>query len=999
MVEEHRASILPIVKVDPDKFLELIVHYGCVNIFKMLYPIITFSKNLEDNGISFAKNKSLLNGAGEIEIMLLDTNLINSDAELLLILPSLLESIAESNATDFFEKLKTKYPRLPEMIRSRKLTIEAGAIAARQNHGEILDLLLQNGVDIDIIEKFYGNALYSAIAHGAIKCVEILLKHGAKLATDAYNQIWDPMMVAVQVNNLDLVNYFLEENVTGLQRSKETFAINEVKANLNAFHFAIQMGRKEIAKFFIERNPSFKNVENGNEGSFLQSSAKKRYLEMCQWLVDEEVVDVNTLRPSGEPTDWSSDENFYMDHFLILQKKDINMTDERGKTALHCAAEHGYLDRVQELIQSGANIRAVDENGWNAFHFACKSESKHQEKVIRLLHNTDSQLSKEKTKSGQTGLHIYLKFRYFSTKKARFLVEEIGVDVRAEDNKGRTVLRIAHCRGKKVDFLMTKEINLEVKNQRGRTCLHLAAKSGDIDALQTWIDLGGDLNVVDNEGLTALHFAAKGGHLQFVKMLLACQAEEARNPDVGEGSVGSALKENVRVNICDNLGRTPMHLAAQSENFDLVKLLLENGADLTLTDMERKNAIHYAINNEGILRFINEKNGSLLKQSLKDGSTSLHLALESYNVEDDGIIRWILEQGDIDLNAKNDFGDTPLLLACKKMFWRVAELLLTSNVEVNVSNKKGKTAMHYAAKKGNVFLVKLMHGKGADFTLTDNKGLNTLHSATGNFEVFLFLHEKNNTLLIQRLKNGDSTLHLAIRSYHCMKIINWLVKQCQIDLNSTNSEGETPLLLACKRGEWIIAQKVLAKRVDVNAKDKKGRTALHYTMNFTEDDGLEDLHAFDLVQELCKRGADLASTDNDGMNAFHHAMRNFRMALFIHELNGDLVNQRVNNGDTTLHLAIKVEKFNPFLIVHWLVEQGGVDLNARNALNETPLILACKKSHWFGAWDIIEILLSKNVDVNIRDNKGKTARDYLDDQTRLKRFDEIVASNVDEVGE
>ncbi|XP_065336836.1 putative ankyrin repeat protein RF_0381 [Cloeon dipterum] len=501
---------------------------------------------------------------------------------------------------------------------------------------------------------------------------------------------------------------------------------------------------------------------------------------MCQWLVDEAVVDVNILRPSGEPTDWSMDNNFDMDHFLILQKSDINMADERGKTALHCAAEHGYLERVEELIQSGANIRAVDENGWNAFHFACKSESEHHEKVIRLLHSTDSQLAKDKTKSGQTGLHILLQVSNFSVEKARFLVEDIGVDVRAEDNKGRTVLRIAHCKGRKVDYLMRKDINLEVKNKRGLTCLHLAALMGDLEALQTWIDLGGDLNVVDNERLTALHIAAKRGHLQFVKMLLAYQAEVARNPDIGEGSVGSALKEDVRVNTCDNRGRTPLHLAAESGNVDLVKLLIENDADLTLTNIQGKNALHFAIKDEKVLRLMNEKNGSLVKQRLKDGNTSLHLALESNNVGDDGIIRWILEQGNIDLNAKNDFGDTPLILACKRMKWSVSEMLLTRNVEVNVSNKKGKTAMHYAAKKGNLSLVKLMQGKGADFTLTDNKGLNTLHRAMVNFEIFLFLH------------------YLAIRSCCCIELINWLVEQCQVDLNLANSEGETPLLLACK---------------------------------------------------------------------------------------------------------------------------------------------------------------------------------------------------------
>ncbi|CAB3379972.1 Hypothetical predicted protein [Cloeon dipterum] len=502
-IEEHRASILPVVKLNPDRFMELIARNGCTSIFKMIDPIITFSENQEGNCISFSKDKALLvealDGEEEIAMKLLDKDLINCDDELLILLPYLLKSVARSNATRFFEKLKTKYPRLPEMIRSRRLIIDAGVKAARMNCVEILILLLQNGVDIDIVDKNEGNALYCAISRGAM--------------------------------------------------------------------------------------------------------------------------------------------------------------------------------------------------------------------------STDSQLAKVKTKSGQTGLHILLQYSYFSVEKVRFLVEEIGVDARAEDNNGCTALHFALSKGLGcVNYLMRKDINLDVKNKRGQTCLHVAAVMGDLEVLQTWIDLGGDLDVVDGEGSTALIYSAYEGHLQFVKKLLACATEKAKNPDVGKGFVESSLRDNQKVNRSDNRGRTALHLAAESGNVDLVKLLLEIDADLTLTDIEGKNAIHYAINSERMLRFIHEKNGSLVKQRLRDGNTILHLALDfHYYVEEvgDKIVRWIVEHiDDTVLNAKNASGDTPLLLACKFGFWRVAEMLLTRNVEVNVSNMKGKTAMHYAVERRNLFLVKLMHENG-----------------------------------------------------------------------------------------------------------------------------------------------------------------------------------------------------------------------------------------------------------------------------------------------
>ncbi|CAB3384229.1 Hypothetical predicted protein [Cloeon dipterum] len=841
-IEEHRASILPVMKLDPDRFIQLIARYGWVNIFKMVFPRIAFHVNQEGNFISVTKDKTLLvkaiDGAVEIAIMLLDTDLINSDEELLIILPYLLKSVAESNATLFFEKLKEKHPRLPEMMRSRRFLIDAGVMAARKNCGEILDMLLHNGVDVDCFNIIHGNALNCAIKNRAMKCVEVLLRHGAKLAIESSGDNWDPLMLAILENNLELVKFFLEENISGPQRNKDSFETNELKA----FQFSIQRGKKEIAKLLLEKSPSLKN---SYEGCPLQYSAKHGYFSMCQWLVDEAGFDVNTLRPSGEPKDWSLHDNICMDYFLLLQKSDINRTDERGKTALHCAAEHGYLERVQQLIHAGANIRAVDENGWNAFHFACKCNiDNHKEKVIRLLHSTDSQLAKEKTKSGETGLHILPKFSNSHLfEKMRFLIEDIGVDVRAEDNSGCTALLTAVHEGKDcVDYLMTKDINLEVKNNRGQTYLHLAAQRGDLEAMQTWIELGGDLDVIDDEGSTALHFAARGGHLQFVNGFLDHIAKYAEN------SVESVLEKSARVNRCDNFGRTALQFAVSSKNVDLVQMLLDIGADLTLTDLEGKNAMHYAVNNERMLRFIIEKNGYLVKE---------------------------------------------------------------------------------------------------------------------------------------RLKNGNSILHLAIRSSYQTDKFLWLVEQCEIDLNATNSEGETPLLLACKMRKWIIAKILLARNVDIHLQDKKGRTALHYAVyleskSWDNDYKLEHTDAFDLMQELCKRGADLALTDNDGMNAFHHAITHFHMALFIHEINGELVKQRLKNGDTTLHLAIKTISLlnDNVILILWLLEQDDVDLNARNAFNETPLILACKEWHWNRK--IAELLMSKNVDVSIRDNEGKSAQDYIE---------------------
>ncbi|XP_065335614.1 putative ankyrin repeat protein RF_0381 [Cloeon dipterum] len=434
--------------------------------------------------------------------------------------------------------------------------------------------------------------------------------------------------------------------------------------------------------------------------------------------------------------------------------------------------------------------------------------------------------------------------------------------------------------------------------------------------------------------------------------------------------------------------------------FDLVQELCKRGLDLALKDNDGMNAFHHAIPNYNMALFIHELNGDLVKQRLNNGYTSLHLAIkfeEFYNMKKDNILPWLLEQCENDLNVRNNEGETPLLLACKKRIWIMAKTLLDKSADIHAKDSNGRTALHFAANRHrtiNAFdFVQELLKRGADLSLRDNDGKNAFHHAIENYDVALFIHELNGDLVKQRLNNGDTSLHLAIKlnRYWKENILIWLVEQCENDLNVKNNEGETPLLLACKKEEWSIAKILLKKTVDINARDKNGRTALHYAVKVEGYDGLKNSNAFDLVQELCKRGADLALTDNDGMNAFHHAITNSNMALFIHELNGDLVKQRLNNGDTSLHLAIKLHA--RFIIQHFLielVEQGDVDLNATNAMNETLLILACKEKLWKSKF--FELLMSKNVDVNIRDNEGKCARDYIDESFPthlLRRFDEL----------
>ncbi|XP_065344313.1 uncharacterized protein LOC135942229 [Cloeon dipterum] len=414
----------------------------------------------------------------EIAIELLKMNVIDSRT-LEKYMDEVLEEIAKFNAISVFNQLKETFPnKFIKLL--QKFKCGAGCTAVERDNDEILELFLENGFNVNSTKYHsYENALFLACYRGRLKCVQILLKHGAKLAiTDACcdNQvfigkiIWDPLNVAVRFGHLDIVKLILEEGTSGLARDTVTLEANifvfydekpksdyiaTFRDEFNAFQYAIFYRKMEIAEYLLSKSPALKHIKTGNGMSPLQLAVDCRHGEFLVWLTREVGDDLTSLIPSGERQDWTEDDHFIYDHFLLL-RGDLTKTDERGKTLLHVAAQHRHLQLVRDFIEKGTDVAAKDADGWNALHFACTFTDfinyHDNSEVVKLLHLTNPRLVKETTNNGETVLHILVNNSYcnqyeekisFSRETFRFLVDEAGVDLEAKDRKGRTAKDVA----------------------------------------------------------------------------------------------------------------------------------------------------------------------------------------------------------------------------------------------------------------------------------------------------------------------------------------------------------------------------------------------------------------------------------------------------------------------------------------------------------------------------------------------------------------------------
>ncbi len=268
-------------------------------------------------------------------------------------------------------------------------------------------------------------------------------------------------------------------------------------------------------------------------------------------------------------------------------------------------------------------------------------------------------------------------------------------------------------------------------------------------------------------------------------------------------------------------GDLPLFSAISSGNVELVKLLLDNGADFNVRNKYGESPLHKACS---------EGHGSIVELLLKCGAnpnvqngrgkSPLYRACSEGH---DGIVKLLLEHG-ADPNMKDQEGKPPLIFAFKDRFLhenevRVISLLLEHNADPNVQDEYGELPLHKACSSGCYNIVKLLLEKGVDPNVQNGRGRFPLHTVSfRGYDgiVKLLLKYKANPNVQDG--NGESPLHYALLWWH-YNIAELLLKN-RANPNVPDKNGKFPLNRARSSGRNDIAQLLLRNGADSGLKDK-----------------------------------------------------------------------------------------------------------------------------------------------------------------------------------
>jgi hypothetical protein len=186
----------------------------------------------------------------------------------------------------------------------------------------------------------------------------------------------------------------------------------------------------------------------------------------------------------------------------------------------------------------------------------------------------------------------------------------------------------------------------------------------------------------------------------------------------------------------------------------------------------------------------------------------------------------------------------------------------------------------------------------------------------------------------------------------------------------------TTLVLPCslldcasQEGNKDVAQLLIAKGADVNAKSQGGLTSLHMAAARLRRGKAKEIEA--VAKLLIANGADVNAKTSEGGTPLHNvANRGWQDMAQLLIANGADVNAKTNEGFTPLHDT--VVPYYQTQMAKLLIAKGA-DINAKDNEGSTPLHWVAKY-RWGGSGhkEMAEMLIAQGADVNAKDKEGKT---------------------------
>ncbi|CAF1164045.1 unnamed protein product [Rotaria magnacalcarata] len=412
----------------------------------------------------------------------------------------------------FLQKL---YPDFINMHEAHTLNT-ALHVACRHNNMNIARYCLDNGAHVDSLNKDENTPLFCAAERFSSSCAKLLLEYGADITikNSRKRTVTESCVSDEFQQTLIDVSTFIGSVVPAL-----TSGDREILDRVISDHVEDRYTLSSLNSRFINGSTLLHTA-----CYFNNISAVKRLLKLG---VNPDVRDYQGKTALHRTRD------LQIIKFLIESNADVNATDHDGNTPLHtkCAGEYNKpveLHAIQVLHEYGASLEKCNSNDETCFHIAARNG--HTE-ILRLLF----ELGEETVRASVRTVEQKLTPQNFSTlalaihndhlDAAKWLAEH---EFTFKQNEAKDLIneilteKISSTEPERLLQFLCKEGNATLSTiyQEGNTALHLAASMASVEPLKLLLTLGFDPNTVNQTKETPLFVAARTNNLDAACVLI-----------------------------------------------------------------------------------------------------------------------------------------------------------------------------------------------------------------------------------------------------------------------------------------------------------------------------------------------------------------------------------------------------------------------------------------------------------------------------------------------
>ncbi|KAK6613764.1 HET-domain-containing protein [Botrytis cinerea] len=418
----------------------------------------------------------------------------------------------------------------------------------------------------------------------------------------------------------------------------------------------------------------------------------------------------------------------------------------------------------------------------------------------------------------------------------------------------------------------------------GQNPLSLALQTGNAKIVELLLDAGAKTEDIHFNGQTPLWLAIQMENARIVALLLDKCAE------IEEGHLMLAVEKEI-VDIVDLLVQRvtksraknmagygeslsrPLLSAIDNENYDIIKLLLDHGAEISVRYLQ----LLFTQSRNRIVEFLIDY-GAEIDATASQSQTALLLAVRFEKINS---VRSLIKMG-VALEVQEYWGRTPLTVAADNGHYELVKLLLENGAELSSRDGYGETALIKAIVLQNQQMVELLLEKHTEFHDREIHYREAFTTAvkSENKEAIELLLEKG-VDFERKDEWGDTGLLKAIEQEYSSAIRRGATRESHAivelllrrgaDIEAKNKFGRTALAVAVMNGRVNVTRLLIGKGAKLETQDDMGRTPLQNAM-ISNDYWLSYNVREEVVAILLAEGAKLETRDQEGKTPLQNAI-------------------------------------------------------------------------------------------------------------------------------